>query len=418
MTSLGININWESVGLFARDVSAANTFEDSCQIISQFIIDSVGLEYCCIFSREKDADIFVRKSLITKSRYTSGLMEFPVYLKATKDLKRSISSYYKIVSEHPSGIFETDPFLMGSYMLIPVTINEDVQACIIAGDNNNIEIASGDKELVRAICSIASNALSRFLIFQKSDLQSRKKPDISIDHSRQLKHINDKLTRSNDELKHFAYAASHDLQEPLRTISNYIGLYFRKFGDATPEEGKEYLSYAKDGAERMHNMIKDLLAYSRLDHIDEPMREFNGNQMLHEVMQNIKVSVEENDAIVFYNDFPGNMKGYQKEIVRLFQNLIENAVKFKGDRAPMIFIDVKDLNNKWEFGITDNGIGIDKAFHDKIFQFFAKLHTSGEYKGSGLGLSICKKIVEKHQGEIEVESRPKSGTTFRFTLAK
>lgn len=144
-------------------------------------------------------------------------------------------------------------------------------------------------------------------------------------------------------MKQFAYSASHDLQEPLRTISNYIGLFFRRYGSIIDNEGKEYLEYAKDGAERMHNMIKDLLAYSRLDYIEEPMSEFNGEIMLEEVMRNIKVSIEENDAIVFYNDLPGDMKGYQKEIVRLFQNLIENAVKFKGGAAPMIFIEVKDL---------------------------------------------------------------------------
>lgn len=418
MTSIGININWESVGLFARDATSTESFDSACNIISRFLIDTIGLEYCCVFSVENDTSVFIRRSLLTRSKIAQSNIEFPVYLKITDAFKRSINDQYKVIHTHPSALFESDPFIHGTYLIVPVLIDGSVDSFIIAGGDYPIEIAKGDKELMRGICSISSVSIARHLLLKRKESRNKKGPDVSIDHAKQLKQINDKLIRSNDELKQFAYVASHDLQEPLRTISNYIGLFFRKFGDSLNEEGKEYLGYAKDGAERMHNTIKDLLTYSRLDYLNEPMTEFNGNTMLHEVMQNIKVSVEENDALVFYNDFPGSMKGHQKEIVRLFQNLVENAVKFKGEKAPVIFIDVKELPTKWEFGITDNGIGIDKAFHDKIFQFFSKLHSTGEYKGSGLGLSICKKIVEKHQGEIQVESKPRTGSTFRFTLAK
>ncbi|MBK6732203.1 MAG: hypothetical protein IPG60_15060 [Bacteroidetes bacterium] len=418
MTSLGININWESVGLFARNISNTTTFDETCQVIGNFIIDSIGLEYCMVFSQEQKDGVYIRRSLITRSKYSNGIIDFPVYLKSTDAFERIKKDVCKIIRHDRSGFFESEPMTSGSYLVIPAGADEFPYACIIAGDSGNIEIASGDKELVRAICSIAAGALAKFQVVNNAIAKDNSYQDLNIDQSRQLKNINDKLIRSNDELKQFAYSASHDLQEPLRTISNYIGLFFRRYGSIIDNEGKEYLEYAKDGAERMHNMIKDLLAYSRLDYIEEPMSEFNGEIMLEEVMRNIKVSIEENDAIVFYNDLPGDMKGYQKEIVRLFQNLIENAVKFKGGAAPMIFIEVKDLKNKWEFGVTDNGIGIDKSFHDKIFQFFSRLHSSAEYKGSGLGLSICKKIVEKHSGEIDVVSFPQEGSTFRFTLAK
>lgn len=418
MTSSGVNINWESIGLFAGKISETTTFDEACHLTGAFITENIGLDYCLIFSQEQPHDIYVRRYLVTNPNLSGRMIDFPVYLQNSFALEQLKNDGFKIVGKDSPRLIDAEPMVSGSFIIMPAGMEGFPFACIIAGSNEKIQIASGDKELVRAICTIAAAVLAKFMIGSNAVFKGNNFGDMSVDHLRQLKNINDKLIRSNEELKQFAYSASHDLQEPLRTISNYIGLFFRRFGSQMDAEGKEYLEYAKDGAERMHRMIKDLLAYSRLDYTDEPMREFSGNQMLEEVMENIKVSIDENDAIVFFNDMPGNLKGYQKEIVRLFQNLIENAVKFKGEAPPVIFIDVKDLKTKWEFGISDNGIGIDKSFHDKIFQFFSRLHSSGEYKGSGLGLSICKKIVEKHNGEINVISQPNEGSTFRFTLAK
>ncbi|MFN3940427.1 MAG: sensor histidine kinase, partial [Chitinophagales bacterium] len=338
MTSLGININWESIGLFARDISASESFDAACNIIGKFFIDTIGLQYCCVFIAENDTSVFIRRSLITKTKTIQTSIDFPVYLKITNAFSSTITDKFKVIHTHPSALFEIDPFLHGSFIIVPVYIEGRLESFIIAGDEEPIDIASGDRELMRGMCDISSGSIAKQILIRCRESLNRPGADLSIDHSKQLKQINDKLIRSNDELKQFAYVASHDLQEPLRTISNYIGLFFRKFGDTLNEEGKEYLSYAKDGAERMHNMIKDLLTYSRLDYLNEPMTEFNGNSILQEAMQNIKVSVEEGDALVFYNDFPSKMKGHQKEIVRLFQNLVENAVKFRGEQAPVIFI--------------------------------------------------------------------------------
>lgn len=225
------------------------------------------------------------------------------------------------------------------------------------------------------------------------------------------------LEESNQELKQFASRASHDLQEPLRTISNYITLFLRNHGAGLESEGREYLGFAKNAAERMHHLVKDLLTYTRLDHTSDQMTEVSCNKVLETALDNIKMSVEESDAIILYEDLP-EINGHEQQLVSLFQNLLDNAIKFRGDDDPVVMVQVEDAGQTYEFSVCDNGIGIPDDFHDKIFQFFTKLHPASEYKGTGLGLSICKKIVENHGGQIRAESADKEGTTFIFQLSR
>lgn len=223
------------------------------------------------------------------------------------------------------------------------------------------------------------------------------------------------LESANEELSQFAFRVSHDLQEPLRTVSNYIGLYYRNFGHLLSPEGSEYLGFAKDAAERMHRLVKDLLVYSKLDHKQDTMVRIDGNKLIEEALENIKISAEESDALILYEDLP-EIFGYEKQLVSLFQNLVDNAIKFKGKQSPVIAIDCSLKQKAWEFRVKDNGIGVQHAFHDKIFNVFTKLHAASEYKGTGLGLSICKKIVENHHGQIRVESAEGQGATFIFDI--
>ncbi len=271
------------------------------------------------------------------------------------------------------------------------------------------------------ICRIFSN----FYIQVEDSLQIRnkisdKQQELSgkiIENNDTLYQLNERLVRYNQELQQFAYSASHDLQEPLRTISSYINLFLRNYNQTLTDEGREYLQYASIGAQRMHYLIKDLLTYSKLDYKDEPMTEFEGNIMLQVALNNLQLAVEENNALVLYSDLPV-LHGNHSQIILLFQNLIDNAIKFRSKNEPLVFIDVEDKNDQWEFKIKDNGIGIPHQFQNKIFGFFNRLHARDEIKGSGLGLSICKKIVERHRGNIGVESKPGKGSTFTFSLSK
>jgi len=225
------------------------------------------------------------------------------------------------------------------------------------------------------------------------------------------------LTRSNDEHARFAYVASHDLQEPLRMISCYVRLLDLHYSDKLDDTAKEYIAYAVEGAVRMQALIKGLLDYSRVDNrsaIDETVV---CESIFQEVLNNLKLKIEETGARVVSDPLPVIL-GNKTQILQVFQNLIENALKFAHpDRVPEIRVTAKRDNDQWHFSVSDNGIGIDPQFHDRIFVIFQRLHANRtKYPGTGIGLAIIKRIIERHGGKIWVESVPNQGTTFHFTL--
>lgn len=313
-----------------------------------------------------------------------------------------------IETKHPSPYLTKDPFAKGMYLL-GVHGQDQSWMCYAFKKNPKKETQNGQFEL---FCQTVVNTWTLLELHEARSTATG--GDLS--HTA-LNDLNEQLLHANDELKQFAYRASHDLQEPLRTVSNYIGLFNKHYGSELNEEAAEYLGFAKDASERMHRMVRDLLEYTRLDHQNNPKIRISGNQLLEEALANIKMSAEENEAIILYEDMP-DLEGYEKQLVSLFQNLLDNAIKFKGNGQPVVTIDVNEKQKSWEFRVSDNGIGISEDFKDKIFNFFSKLHAASEYKGSGLGLSICKKIVENHNGQISVDSQEGQGSTFIFELAR
>ena len=226
----------------------------------------------------------------------------------------------------------------------------------------------------------------------------------------------DELERSNDELQQFAYVVSHDLQEPLRMVSSYMGLLKNRYGDKLGDEADEFIEFAVDGTERMRHLIKDLLAYSRVGTRGKPFEPTPLEQILDEALSNLQVRIEETGATVKRGPMPTlGVDGSQ--IVRLFQNLIGNSLKYaKSDVPPEIDLSARKEDGAWVFSIRDNGIGIPEEQFERIFGVFQRLHGRGEYEGTGIGLAICKKIVERHGGRIWVESEAGVGSTFRFRL--
>jgi len=223
------------------------------------------------------------------------------------------------------------------------------------------------------------------------------------------------MQRSNAELEQFAYVISHDLQEPLRMVSSYTQLLAQRYGDKLDEDADEFIAYAVDGAKRMQALLHDLLEYSRVGTRGKPFSWVNCKDAVDQAMANLQIAIQESGASVICDTLPTVM-GDEGQLVRLFQNLIGNAIRFRRDEPPSVRISAQRRYNKVAFSVQDNGIGIDPAHSQSIFEIFRRLHTREEYPGTGMGLAICKKIVERHGGHISVQSRPGEGSTFRFTL--
>ena len=226
-----------------------------------------------------------------------------------------------------------------------------------------------------------------------------------------------KLVASNRELQHFAYIASHDLQEPLRTITSFVQLLAKRYQGKLDKDADEFIGFITDGAQRMKTLINDLLAYSRVGSSAKPFAGFEGESALERTLANLRQSIEKNGAVITRDHLP-TLLGDETQIVQLFQNLLGNAIKFHGDRPPEIHVGFADRPGEWEISVRDNGIGMKPEFYDRIFVIFQRLHTIDRYDGTGIGLSICKKIVERHGGRIAVESEEGVGTIFTFTISK
>lgn len=231
----------------------------------------------------------------------------------------------------------------------------------------------------------------------------------------ELTEANRRLQAANHELQQFAYIASHDLQEPLRGITGFLELlqlHHQGKPDATADR---FIGHAMDGASRMQELINALLAYSRITTEERAFARVDGNAALADALANLRVAIEESKATVTHDPLPTVM-GDAVQLAQVFQNLIGNAVKFRGPAAPVAHVGVAQEGDTWVFSVRDNGIGIPDKDRERIFLIFQRLHTRSEYPGAGIGLAICKKIVERHGGKIWAESAPGSGAAFYFTL--
>ncbi|MFH2038810.1 MAG: PAS domain S-box protein [Chloroflexota bacterium] len=223
------------------------------------------------------------------------------------------------------------------------------------------------------------------------------------------------LARSNSELERFAYVASHDLQEPLRMVTSYLQLLERRYKDKLDGDAREFIQFAVDGSNRMKNLIGDLLAYSRVGTRGKEFEMVDCGIVLENVLTNLQISLSESHAKLTHDPLPEVM-GDDSQLESLFQNLIGNAIKFHGRKKPKIHVGVKQEARDWVFSVSDNGIGIDPQYFERIFIIFQRLHNLQEYTGTGIGLAISKRIVERHGGRIWIESQPGQGSTFYFTL--
>ena len=227
----------------------------------------------------------------------------------------------------------------------------------------------------------------------------------------------EELNRSNKELGQFAYVASHDLQEPLRMVASYTQLLSRRYKGKLDSDADEFIAFAADGASRMQRLIQDLLTYSRVGTKEKHLRDTSSEETLQQALVNLRGAIEESGAMVTHDPLP-TVLADEMQLIQLFQNLVGNAIKYQNPGVPRVHISAaKNGGGKWIFSVQDNGLGIDSQYFERIFGMFQRLHKREEFSGTGIGLAICKKIVERHGGSISVESQPGEGSTFRFALA-
>lgn len=241
------------------------------------------------------------------------------------------------------------------------------------------------------------------------DITERKRAE------RELKRTVEDLARSNRDLEQFAYVASHDLQEPLRMVSSYSQLLARRYKDVLDKDANEFIDYAVDGAVRMQRLIEDLLSYSRISSRGKEPKTGETHSALGEAIANLSTAISESGAVVTNNDLP-EVRTDRVQLIQVFQNLISNAIKFHGEEAPRVHVSAERKGREWRFAVKDNGMGIDAEYRERIFTIFQRLHGKDAYPGTGMGLALCKRIVERHGGRIWVESEPGKGSTFYFAL--
>ena len=282
------------------------------------------------------------------------------------------------------------------------TTSNNGETLVVRKDGRRVNIEYAVKSMRR------NGTLQTFSIIR--DISERKRSEQA------LRETAADLARSNADLEQFAYVASHDLQEPLQMVSSFVQLLKRRYEGKLDKDADEFIRFAVDGAERMQTLINDLLDYSRVGTRGKPLGCVDMEEVLKQTLLYLRLKLEEQHASVTHDALP-DVLGDESQLVQLFQNLISNGVKFHGDEPPHVHISAAPQDGRWRFAVRDNGIGIDPQYFDRIFTLFQRLHKRGDYPGTGIGLAICKKIVERHGGRIWVESQEGQGSTFDFTLA-
>ncbi|MGZ5243082.1 MAG: GAF domain-containing sensor histidine kinase [Bacteroidia bacterium] len=319
----------------------------------------------------------------------------------------------------------TNPLVAGEfglrfYAAAPLRTKEGYNlgtVCLL--DTKPKNLSKEDVKILEELAGIVMDEMELRLAALKATRQLKAhKENLEIEIKQRTEELtisNKELTRSNLDLEQFAYISSHDLKEPLRMVSMYAQLFSEKYARKLDEDGKEYLAYLMEGAERMEALINDVLNYSRVGRENNGRQDIALNEVVGNSIKNLQTLIEKNQAEITVGELPV-VNAISSQMMQLFQNLIENAIKFRRDENPKININAVKEDDKWLFSVADNGIGIDPVYEDKIFQLFQRLHTREQYPGTGIGLAICKKIVEQYNGKIWVESKVGEGTTFYFTL--
>ena len=327
-------------------------------------------------------------------------------------------------------------FGFASLAIVPIRYREETIGALHLADRRQGQFPPDAVEFIESISPLIGEAIHRFqteaelaehrdhlevLVRQRTGELEKANTRLQVEIAERqraqetLEHTAEELKRSNRDLEQFAYVASHDLQEPLRAVGGYVQLLQRRFPAALDAKANEFIAGAIEGASRMERLITDLLAFSRVGTRGGAFSPAPLDAVLTEALQNLQTALASSLATLEREPLP-TLTVDATQIMQLFQNLVGNAIKFRGEQPPKIQVGARQEDQRWVFWVRDNGIGIEPRYFDRIFQIFQRLHTRRHYPGTGIGLAICKKIVERHGGAIWVESRPDQGSTFYFSI--
>jgi signal transduction histidine kinase len=298
-----------------------------------------------------------------------------------------------------------------SLAVIPLRYRDQTLGVVHLADRRKAVASPAKVEFIEAMSPLIGEAIHRFNA--ESELRTYRERLEELVAKR-----TEELARSNQDLEQFAYVASHDLQEPLRMVAGYLELLSQRYRGQLDEKADKYIAYAVDGAERMSTLIRDLLAFSRVNTRGDELQTVDSREAFESALQNLGSAIRESDAAVSHGPLPA-VGADRTQLTQVFQNLIGNALKFRSPaRPPQVHVTAEEKEGAWLFRVRDNGIGFDPQYEDKVFLIFQRLHGRGQYPGTGIGLAICKRIVERHGGRIWATSELGQGSTFFFTIPK
>ncbi|ELY49365.1 PAS domain-containing sensor histidine kinase [Natronorubrum sulfidifaciens] len=393
----------ESIAYLGRHALETRDTDALLENATELIAAALDIECCAIYDSETGGtdDAFQVRSRVGCDDAT---LETEIQRSSADSLPEAT-----LAAREPIAVesFETDTRVPGSTGVTdhgltsgvgvpigPTTDSPGVLAVYSAGER---EFADHDIDFLESAATILATAIERQA------------------YERRLNDTVAELEVSNERLEQFAYAASHDLQEPLRMVSSYLQLIESRYADDLDADGEEFIEFAVDGAERMRDMIDGLLEYSRVDSKGAPLEPVDLDVVLEDVLTDLQVMIDQSDAEITAASLP-EVQGDAGQLRQVFQNLLSNAIEYSGDGQPRVHIDAERTGSMWRLSVHDEGIGIDAEETSQIFQVFQRLHSRTEHDGTGIGLALCQRIVERHGGEIWVDSQPGAGSTFSFTL--
>jgi signal transduction histidine kinase len=405
---------------FATSLLLQNTIEEIVWSITTNVIAKLSFVDCVVYLLDHDRKVLVQKAAHgiknPEAHEILNYLEIPLGRGIVGNVAQTGKSI--IVSDTSiDSRYIFDDALRYSEIAVPIILEGKVIGVIDSEHPDRNFFTEDDLHLLETVAAMSANRIIHAQTQEKLHQYRMKLEELVDSRTSKLRRLVLDLRRSNKDLEQYAHAASHDLKEPIRTIASFLSLIKRRKGEIEKAETEEYLDFAIDAARRMEQLLNGLLDYAKIgDHNQEPTA-VDLNHILHNVTQNLSVVIADTKATISYPNLP-TVAGFESLLVQLFQNLIANAIKFhRPNLSPSVSLTFAAIGNQYHFKLQDNGIGIEPQYTDSIFKLFSRLNNKEDYDGNGLGLSLCRRIIEKHGGEISVTSKGLGyGTTFSFSL--
>ncbi|MFT6322116.1 MAG: signal transduction histidine kinase [Granulosicoccus sp.] len=411
----------EIISSFSLSLMHLNSIEDVVWIITREVVGRMGFEDCVVYLLDKEEGVLIQKAAHGPKNPYQLKIKNPIKIAVGEGIVGSVAKFGKaeIVSDtrNDSRYILDDEYRL-SEIAVPIIFENEVIGVI---DSEHSKVGFFIKEhliILRTVAAIGASKIVHAKIHEEIKEYQFGLERLVDEKTKNLNVLINKLKRSNQDLESFAYAASHDLQEPLRTITSYLQLIERRESNLSPEV-TEYFGFVINGAKRMKYLLEGLLGYSRVnDLLPDDISLLNMDDILFVIKRNLYAAINKRQGQIIIEELI-EVKGNKTQLIQLFQNIISNALKFSRKGIPPIVKISSQIKGGFvEFKIADNGIGIEPEFHDRIFGLFSRLNPVDSFKGSGIGLALCKRIVEYHDGEIEVTSIVEGGTCFCIRLPR